>query len=200
MLLVGLTGGLGSGKSTVARMLADRGAFVIDADELARRALDPGTHGYHKALEAFGDGVLADDGTIDRQALADIVFADPERRRTLESITHPEVFRLLAEEVETLRDTDAIVIFDAPLIVETGFADACDVVVAVAIDPEIQLARVRDRGMDESDARSRLAAQLSPEEREARADIVVRNDGTIEELEARVDELWADLQRREPTD
>jgi len=200
VLLVGLTGGLGSGKSTVARMLAERGAVVVDADELARRALDPGSSGYEKVLRSFGDEVLAPGGTIDRDALASEVFSDPEKRRTLESITHPEVFRLLAGEVETLRDTDAIVVFDAPLIVETGFADACDVVVAIAIDPELQFARVRDRGMEETDARARLAAQVSPEERESRADEVLRNDGSLDELEARVDHLWASLQRREPTD
>jgi dephospho-CoA kinase len=197
MLLVGLTGGLGSGKSTVARMLAERGAIVVDADELARRAVAPGTHGYHEVVQVFGDDVVGPDGVLDREALSALVFADPAKRRALESITHPEVFRLLAEEVETFRGTDEVVVFDAPLIVETGFHEACDVVVVVTASPEHQVARVvRDRGMTEDEARRRLVAQVPPEQREAVAHVVLRNDGPVEELERQVDELWADLDRR----
>lgn len=193
MLLVGLTGGLGAGKSTVARMLADRGAVIVDADELARRAIDPGTPGHRKVLEAFGDGVLAQDGSIDRRALAAVVFDDPEARRVLESITHPEVFRMLADEVERRRDTDDVVVFDAPLIVETGFDEATDVLVVVALDPALQLERVVARGMDRAEAEARIAAQASPEERRSRADEVLRNDGDLEDLERQVDALWERL-------
>ncbi len=197
MLLVGLTGGLGSGKSTVARMLADRGAVVIDADDLARRAVAPGTHGYHEVVQVFGDAVVAPDGELDREALSARVFADPAKRRALESITHPEVFRLLAEEVETFRGTNEVVVFDAPLIVETGFHDACDVVVVVTAPEEEQIARVgRDRGMGEDEARSRIRAQASPEQRGAVADLVVRNDGDLASLERQVEDLWAELLRR----
>lgn len=199
MLLVGLTGGLGAGKSTVARMLADRGAVVVDADELARRAIDPGTPGFHKVVEVFGDDVLAGDGSIDRQALARIVFEDPEARRALESITHPEVFRLLAEEVERRRDSGDVVVFDAPLIVETGFDAATDLLVVVTLDPALQLERVVARGMDRAEAETRIAAQASPEEREARADEVLRNDGDLEDLERQVGALW-DRLRREATE
>jgi len=195
MLLVGLTGGLGAGKSTVARMLADRGAVVVDADELARRAIDPGSPGFHKVVRVFGDDVVAEDGSIDRRALARIVFDDPEARRALESITHPEVFRLLAQEVEGRRDTDDVVVFDAPLIVETGFDAATDVLVVVTLDPALQLERVVARGMDRAEAEARIAAQASPEEREARADEVVRNDGDLEDLERRVAALWERLRR-----
>ena len=195
MLLVGLTGGLGAGKSTVARMLADRGAVVVDADELARRAIDPGSPGFHKVVRVFGDDVVAEDGSIDRRALARIVFDDPEARRALESITHPEVFRLLAQEVEGRRDTDDVVVFDAPLIVETGFDAATDVLVVVTLDPALQLERVVARGMDRAEAEARIAAQASPKEREARADEVVRNDGDLEDLERRVAALWERLRR-----
>jgi dephospho-CoA kinase len=196
VLLVGLTGGLGAGKSTVARMLAARGAVVVDADELARRALAPGTHGFHEAVQVFGDDAVAPDGTLDRQRLSEIVFADPEKRRALESITHPEVFRLLAEEVETLRGTDAVVVFDAPLIVETGFHEACDVVVVVTAPEEEQVRRTaRDRGMDPGEARARIAAQVPPERREAVADVILRNDGDLEALEGHVDDLWSRLRR-----
>lgn len=195
MLLVGLTGGLGAGKSTVARMLADRGAVVVDADELARRAIDPGSPGFHKVVRVFGDDVVAEDGSIDRRALARIVFDDPEARRALESITHPEVFRLLAQEVEGRRDTDDVVVFDAPLIVETGFDAATDVLVVVTLDPALQLERVVARGMDRAEAEGRIAAQASPEEREARADEVVRNDGDLEDLERQVAALWERLRR-----
>jgi len=195
MLLVGLTGGLGAGKSTVARMLADRGAVIVDADELARRAIAPDTPGHRKVLEAFGDGVLADDGSIDRRALAAVVFDDPEARRALESITHPEVFRMLADEVERRRDTDDVVVFDAPLIVETGFDEATDVLVVVALDPALQVERVVARGMDRAEAEARIAAQASPEERRSRADEVLRNDGDLEDLERQVEALWERLRR-----
>lgn len=198
MLLVGLTGGLGAGKTTVARMLADRGAIVVDADELARRAIEPGTRGHRKVLEMFGDDVLAEDGSIDRRALADVVFADPEARRALESITHPEVFRMLAEEVEIRRGTDAVLVFDAPLIVETGFDASTDLLVVVSADPAAQIERVVARGMDRGEAEARIAAQASPDEREARADVVVRNDGELEDLERRVDALWERLRREAP--
>lgn len=194
MLLVGVTGGLGAGKSTVAGMLAERGAVVVDADELARRAIAPGTHGHHEVLQVFGDDVLTPDGTIDRAALSRIVFADPDKRRALESITHPEVFRLLAEEAERLRGTDRVLVFDAPLIVETGFHEACDVVVVVTAPVEQQVDRAaRDRGMDPEEARARIAAQVAPERREAVADVVIRNDGDLAALEDQVDALWQRL-------
>ena len=196
MLLVGLTGGLGAGKSTVARMLGERGAVVIDADELSRRAIDPGSRGYDLVVETFGDEVLDPGGRVDRDALAAVVFADEGKRRALESIVHPEVFRLLAEEIETLRGTDSIVVFDAPLIFETRFDEACDVVVVVSAPLEDQVERVaRDRGMGEEEARRRIAAQIAPEEREARADVVIRNESGLDDLETQVDAVWARLRQ-----
>jgi dephospho-CoA kinase len=198
MLLVGLTGGLGAGKSTVARMLGDRGAVVIDADDLSRRALEPGSRAYQQVCDLFGDEVIEPSGVLDRSAIARRVFGDESLRRALESITHPEVFRLLAEEVETLRGTDSVVVFDAPLLVESGFQRACDVVVVVTAPEAVQVARVREsRRMSEEDARARLRAQIDPADREAAADVVIANDGTIEELGRRVDQVWADLRRRE---
>ena len=197
MLLVGLTGGIGSGKTTVAGLLAGRGAVVVDADELAREALEPGSRTFKHVSDLFGQEVLTTDGRIDRAALANVVFSDEEKRRALESITHPEVFRLLAEAVEKLRDTDSIVVFDAPLIIETGFHQAVDVLVVVTAPVEQRIERVRrDRGMTEAEAAVRIAAQAEPEARDAAADFLISNDGGLEELETRVDELWAELQAR----
>lgn len=195
MVLVGVTGGLAAGKSTVASLLAKRGAVVIDADDLARAAVEPGTPGYERVVEAFGRGILADDGRIDRKALADLVFADESSRRALESIVHPEVFRLLEEELDRRRDSDDVVVFDAPLIVETGFDAACDVVVVVAGSAETQVRRAVARGMPEEEARARIAAQASPEERRARADVAIENDGDRADLERQVDALWQRLRR-----
>jgi dephospho-CoA kinase len=201
MLLVGLTGGLAAGKTTVARMLRDRGAVVVDADELARKALEPGTPGYEQVCDVFGRDVLDDDGRIDRHELAARVFSDERRRRALESITHPEVFRMLAETVEAHRGTDAVVVFDAPLIVETGFHQAVDALVVVTAPREVQVERVaRDRGMDEGEARSRIEAQVDPSRREGLADVVIHNDGDMGALERQVEGLWQELQRRAAPD
>jgi dephospho-CoA kinase len=198
LLLVGLTGGLGAGKSTVARMLGNRGAVIIDADDLARRALEPGTRAYQQVCDLFGDQVVQPSGTLDRTAIAERVFGDESLRRALESITHPEVFRLLAEEVETLRGTDSVIVFDAPLLIESGFHRAVDMIVVVTAPEAVQLERVREaRRMSEEDARARLRAQADPTDREAVAHAVIENDGTLEELERRVDEVWEDLHRRE---
>ena len=194
MLLVGLTGGMGAGKSTVARMLERRGAVVVDADVLARQALMPGTAGYTKVTELFGPEIIASDGEIDREALARRVFADDEARVALESITHPEVFRLLGDALEDYRDTDRIVVFDAPLIVEAGFASACDAVVVVTAPEDAQIARVmKDRGMTEDAARARLRAQAPTTEKEQVTDLVIRNDGTTEDLDRSVDVVWERL-------
>jgi dephospho-CoA kinase len=194
MLLVGLTGGMGVGKSTVARILESRGAVVIDADVLARQALLPGTPGYTKVTELFGPDIIGPDGDIDRAALAKRVFADDEARVALESITHPEVFRLLSESLEDYRDTDRIVVFDAPLIVEAGFEDACDAIVVVSAPEEAQIARVmQERGMTEDAATARLRAQAPAADKERVADFVIRNDGTTAELESTVDALWKKL-------
>ena len=197
MLLVGLTGGIGSGKSTVSRMLAERGAVIVDADDLARRAVEPGTPGLQKVVEAFGPEVLAADKSLDREAVAARVFTDPDARRLLESITHPEVFRLYREEIDRYRDSDRVVIFDAPLIVETGAHTGFDVLIVVSAPVEEQVRRlVADRGMAEQAARDRIASQLPLEEKETVATFVIRNDGAVADLEPQVDEVWHDLVAR----
>jgi dephospho-CoA kinase len=196
LLLVGLTGGIGSGKSTVAAMLDRRGALVIDADELARRAVDPGTPGYTQVAEAFGDRVLTETGEIDRERLARLVFSDPEDRRRLESIVHPEVARLFAELVGRYRDTDRIVVYVVPLLVERALQSGFDVVVAIAASPEARVKRLVGRGMTPEDAGARMSAQLSDEERARAADVVIHNEGSLEELERAVDDLWVTLEHR----
>lgn len=197
MLLVGLTGGIGAGKTTVARMLEARGAVVFDADLLARDAIAPGTPGHDAVVERFGPHVLAPGGDIDREALASMVFADPSARRELEAIVHPEVRRLFAEGAETYRDTDAVVVFSAPLLVETGMHTAFEVLVVVSAPVGDQVDRLlRDRGMSEIAIRQRIAAQMPLEEKAAVADILIDNEGTLEELEGQVERTWADLRAR----
>lgn len=197
MLLVGLTGGIGSGKSTVARMLEQRGAVVFDADVLARAVVEPGTPGHAAVIERFGANVLAPGGELDREALASIVFADPAARRDLEAIVHPDVRRLLAEGCDAFRDTDRVIVFSAPLLVETGMHTAFDVLVVISTPVETQVERLlHDRGMAEEQVLARIAAQAPLEEKAAAADVIVDNDGTLEELEGQVDRLWAGLQER----
>ena len=197
MLLVGLTGGIGSGKSTVSRMLAERGAVIIDADDLARQAVEPGTPGLRKVAEAFGEEVVKADGSLDREAIAARVFADPEARKLLESITHPEVFRIYHQEIDRHRDSDDILVFDAPLIVETGAHEGFEVLIVVSASEDEQVRRlVRDRAMTEDDARARIRAQLPLEEKEKVATVVIRNNGSIEDLVPQVEELWRELERR----
>jgi dephospho-CoA kinase len=197
MLLVGLTGGIGSGKSTVATLLERRGAVVFDADVLAREAVAPGTPGHDAVVERFGANVLAPGGELDREALGAIVFADPAARRDLEAIVHPEVRRLFAEGCDAHRGSDEVVVFGAPLLVETGMHSAFDVLVVVATPVETQVERLlRDRGMSEDQVHARIDAQAPLEEKVAVADIVIDNDATLEDLERRVDEVWSDLRSR----
>lgn len=189
-LLIGLTGGIASGKSTVADLLAARGAVVIDADLLAREAVAPGTPGLAAVVERFGAGVLDPDGGLDRAALGRIVFADPDARRDLEAIIHPAV-RARAARLTAAAPAGAVVVQVIPLLIETGQQDAFDLVVVVDVDPAVQLDRVRTRdGLDEAAARRRLQAQASREARLAAADRVIRNDGTPSDLAARVSEFW----------
>lgn len=197
MLLVGLTGGIGSGKSTVARMLEERGAVVFDADALAREAVEPGTPGHDAVVERFGANVLAPGGELDREALGSIVFADPAARRDLEAIVHPEVRRLLAEGCEAYQGSDRVVVFSAPLLVETGMHTAFEVLIVVSAPVQTQVERLlRDRAMSEEQVRARIAAQAPLEEKAAVADVIVDNDGTLEELRDQVDRLWNDLRAR----
>jgi dephospho-CoA kinase len=198
MLLVGLTGGIGSGKSTVARMLADRGAVVFDADELARRAVDPGTPGQAAVVQRFGPDVLAPDGGLDREELARRVFRDDQALRDLEAVVHPEVFRLLNEGLDPYRETDRVAVFDAPLIVETGFHEACDVLIVVTAPVDARISRIASQGrLTEQEAQGRIAAQASDEEKERLADFVIRNDGDIGDLERVVEGVWRELRSRD---
>lgn len=197
MLLVGLTGGIGSGKSTVARLLEKRGAVVFDADLLAREAVEPGTPGHAAVIERFGADVLAPGGELDREALASIVFADPAARRDLEQIVHPEVRRLFAEGSEAYRDTDRVVVFSAPLLVETGMHTAFEVLVVVSATFATQIERLmRQRGMSEPSIRARIDAQAPLEDKAAAADFLVDNEGSLDELESQVEQLWNDLSTR----
>jgi dephospho-CoA kinase len=197
VLLVGLTGGIGSGKSTVARLLEKRGAVVFDADLLAREAVEPGTPGHAAVIERFGADVLAPGGELDREALASIVFADPAARRDLEQIVHPEVRRLFAEGSEAYRDTDRVVVFSAPLLVETGMHTAFEILVVVSATEATQIERLmRQRGMSEPSIRARIDAQAPLEDKAAAADFLVDNEGTLDELGTQVERLWNDLSAR----
>jgi dephospho-CoA kinase len=197
VLLVGLTGGIGSGKSTAARMLRELGAVVFDADVLAREAVAPGTEGHRAVVERFGADVLAPGGELDREALAAVVFADPAARRDLEAIVHPEVRRLFAEGSEAYRDTDRVVVLSAPLLVETGMHSAFDVLVVVGVPEPVQVERLmRDRGMSEEEIRARIAAQAPLEDKAAVADILLDNEGSPGDLERQVEQIWNDLAAR----
>jgi dephospho-CoA kinase len=190
MLRVGLTGGIGSGKSEVSRRLAERGAVVVDADLLAREVVEPGTAGLADVVEAFGEKVLGPDGRLDRPALGRLIFGDDAARRRLEGIIHPRV-RQRARQIQEDAPADAVVVHDNPLLVEMGQAGDFDAVVVVDAPDDVRLDRlVRLRGMSPEDAQARIAAQASRQERLAVADHVVRNDGGLSTLDAAVDELW----------
>ena len=196
MLKVGLTGGIGAGKSEVSRRLASYGALVIDADQIAREVVEPGTPGLAQVVGRFGTGVLAPDGTLDRQRLGEIVFGDDELRAKLNSVIHPLVGARL-RELEQGADADAILVEDVPLIAENDLADFYDMVVVVDVPPRLQEERlVRDRGMTPDQVAVRMAAQASREQRLAIAGIVVDNSGSLAELDREVGELWAELSRR----
>ncbi|HEV2890166.1 MAG TPA: dephospho-CoA kinase [Frankiaceae bacterium] len=195
MLRVGLTGGIGSGKSEVARLLAARGAYVIDSDVLAREVVAPGTPGLNAVTEEFGDGVLAPDGSLDRAALAAVVFGDAEARARLNAIVHPLVGAAAAKRYAAA-PPGGVVVHDVPLLVETGMVPLFDVVVVVDAPDDLRVERLVRRGLTEADARARIAAQAGREERNAVADVVVENDGTLEDLRDRVADLWAFLTER----
>ncbi|MEU5373297.1 dephospho-CoA kinase [Streptomyces sp. NPDC005951] len=196
MLKVGLTGGIGAGKSEVSRLLVSYGAVLIDSDLIAREVVEPGTPGLAAVVEEFGPDVLTAEGTLDRPALGALVFADDGRRAALNAIVHPLVGARAAER-ERAAPEDAVVVHDVPLLTENGLASFYDLVVVVDASTETQLDRlVRLRGMTESDARARMAAQATREERRAVADLIVDNDGPREALETRVREVWDELVRR----
>jgi dephospho-CoA kinase len=196
MLLVGLTGGIGSGKSTVSRMLEERGAVVLDADAFARAAVVAGSPGLRSVVERFGRDVVTAGGDLDRAKLASIVFANPAALADLEAIVHPEVRRMIADGIQENLDRDRVVVLVNPLLIEMGTHRDCDVVVVVSTSPETQIARSVARGMTEQDVRSRMAAQLPLEERARTADVLIDNEGTIDDLEREVDVLWRQLQER----
>ncbi|MGW3394535.1 dephospho-CoA kinase [Streptomyces hydrogenans] len=196
MLKVGLTGGIGAGKSEVSRLLVSYGAVLIDADRIAREVVEPGTPGLAAVVAAFGDGVLTGDGTLDRPKLGSIVFADPERLATLNAIVHPLVGARSAE-LESAAGPGDVVIHDVPLLTENGLASLYDLVVVVDASPETQLDRlVRLRGMAVAEAKARMAAQATRADRLEIADLVIDNDGPLDALEPQVREVWDELTRR----
>lgn len=197
MLTVGLTGGIGSGKSTVSALLAARGAVIIDYDQLARDVVEPGAPALDAIVQRFGPDVIASDGTLDRPALGAVVFADHSARKDLEGITHPAI-RDLAVQRQLAAGDDAIVIHDNPLLVEMGAAAHCEVVIVVDIPVEVQVERlVTIRGMTKDEALARINAQASRETRTGAADLVIDNTGPIGELDSIVGGIWDELVRRE---
>ena len=190
MLVVGLTGGIGSGKSTVSALLSEKGALIIDADAITREVQRPGHEVFKAMVERFGRAIVAADGSLDRPAVAAIVFADEQARKDLEGIVHPAVGAEMLNRMQAVADTDRVVIYDVPLLVESA-RKGYGAVIVVDVDPEVAVRRlVEQRAMDERDARARIANQASREERRAVADRVIDNSGTIEDLERQVDEVW----------
>ncbi len=189
MLRIGLTGGTGAGKSTVAQLLGGQGAVLIDADVLAREVLAPGSAGLAAVVAEFGPGVLAPDGALDRPALAAAAFASDDRRRVLEGITHPRI-AARTRELFAAAPADAVVVHDVPLLVEKGMGPAYHLVVVVDADVETRVARLGARGMAEGDARSRIRAQATREQRLAAADVWLENQGAQPALARAVERLW----------
>ncbi len=196
MLLLGLTGGIGSGKSTVSAEFARRGAIVIDADAVVRELQSPGGEVLAAMVEHFGDRILQDDGSLDRQAVADIVFNDDEQLKALNAIVHPRVQAEIDRRMQAQADTDNIVILDVPLLVESKAYETAGIIV-VDTDPEIAIDRlVRFRNFNADDARARMARQATREQRREVAAYVIPNDGTEAELAERIDECWAWIQTK----
>jgi dephospho-CoA kinase len=190
---VGLTGGIASGKSTVAQRLVELGAVLIDGDALAREVVARGTPGLAQVVAEFGEELLTPEGDLDRPALGRIVFSDEAARRRLEAITHPLIFERYAE-LEAAAPPDAVVVHDIPLLAESGRADTFDEVVVVDAPVELQVERmIRDRGWTREEAQSRIAAQASREDRLAIATHIIENTGTLDRLRARVDQVFAEL-------
>jgi len=189
MRRIGLTGGIGSGKSTVASLFAELGAVVIDADAIAREVVAVGSEGLRALVEAFGAGILATDGSLNRQRLADIVFADPAARATLNAITHPRIGARTAELISAL-PADAVLIHDVPLLVELGMQDAYDLVVVVDAPDDVRLDRLVARGHTLQDAAARIAAQAPRDVRLAAADVVIDNSGSLDDLTGQVVTAW----------
>lgn len=192
MRVIGLTGGIASGKSTAAKILAELGAEVIDADQLAREVVRPGEPAHRAIMEAFGGSVLNDDGTINRGALGSIVFADPEARRRLEAITHPAIARHAEETLADLRRRGApLVVYMAPLLIEAGVTDRVDEIWVVYVDRETQIRRLMQRdGLSEADALQRISSQMSMEEKRGRGRVVIDNRGTEADLARKIREIW----------
>jgi dephospho-CoA kinase len=199
MLRVGLTGGIGSGKSEVSKRLATLGAVVVDADKAAREVVEPGTPGLARIAETFGPGVLRTDGALDRAKLAEIVFADEGARGRLNAIVHPLVHEHMraaeAAAVQTGGDS-VVIVHDVPLLAEGSRGGEFDLVIVVDVLPDVQVERLAGRGLPEEQARARMAAQATREQRLAIADIVIDNSGTLADLDRRVAEVWTDLQAR----
>jgi dephospho-CoA kinase len=192
MLLVGLTGNIGSGKSTVAQLLSERGATIIDADVLARRAVEVGTEAHRAIVERWGTSILAPDGTLDRAALRRVVFSDPAELEQLNAIVHPEVERMRAELAERARQRgDRIVVCDIPLLFERRMTERFERIVLVDAPRPVRLERlVRERGLRETEAMDMIVAQMPAELKRARADFVIDNDGSLTALDQRVAEVW----------
>ena len=194
MLIVALTGGIGAGKSLAAQYFSDLGARVVDADQLARVAIERGSTGFDEVILRFGEEILRD-GDIDRKALAQIIFSDPQAKEDLEAIVHPRIRELFSEVVSDLQPEE-ILIYEIPLLAETGSAKNFDLVITVEADLEIRKDRLRKRGMFISEIERRLANQASREEREALADYVITNDGDEDQLLRAVENLWEELLSR----
>ncbi|MGH2819046.1 MAG: dephospho-CoA kinase [Actinomycetota bacterium] len=194
-MVVGLTGGIGAGKTTFAALLAERGAQVIDADALGRDALKPGRPAWHSVVDQFGDEILvASSMEVDRKRLADIVFNNRDKLAALNAIVHPVIFSGVADHLERLGHTDEVVVLDAALVIEAGFVDTVDVLVVVTSERSKRRDRMsRERGMSVSDFNARVASQSPQQELVARADIVVENDGSLEDLAREADRVWSKL-------
>ncbi|MGH9305970.1 MAG: dephospho-CoA kinase [Acidimicrobiales bacterium] len=193
MLVVGLTGAIGSGKSTVARLLADRGAVVIDADAIAREVVEPDGPAYAGVVEHFGPGVVLEDGSLDRPALAALVFSDGEALSNLNRLTHPHVGQVMSERLAAHAQTPDVVVLDIPLLAEGGGRDRYGLAAVIVVDaePDVALRRlIEQRRMDPADAKARMANQASRQDRLAQADVVIDNSGTLEDLSTQTERAW----------